>query len=57
MATVDLTKASPEAMRYFKRNVRHAGKGDLPRNCWTRAFRSNYDRIFKKPQRHAQSHS
>lgn len=25
-----------------------AGKGDSPRNCFTQAFRDNWDRIFSK---------
>ena len=24
------------------------GKGSRPRNCWSREFRTNFDRIFKK---------
>ena len=25
------------------------GKGDSPRNCFSQAYRENYDAIFKKP--------
>lgn len=27
------------------------GKGSRPRNCFSKEFRSNYDRIFRKPKR------
>lgn len=27
------------------------GKGDRPRNCFSEAFRTNYDRIFRQAKR------
>lgn len=27
-----------------------AGKGDSPRNCFSDAYRDNYDAIFRKPK-------
>lgn len=44
MATVDLGKCSTEQRKIYKR-MSAAGKGDAPRNIWSSAYRSNYDRI------------
>lgn len=32
-----------------------AGKGDTPRNCWSAAYRENYEAIFRKQPRRRQS--
>lgn len=51
MATIDLSKCTPEQRTSYNRMMRGAGKGDSPRNIWSAAFRSNYDRINWQPSR------
>lgn len=51
MATVDLSKCTPEQRKQYSRIAYGAGKGDGIRNIWSKAFRTNYDLIFKKRDR------
>lgn len=44
MATVDLNRCSPEQRKVYQR-MSAAGKGDAPRNIYSREFRANFDRI------------
>lgn len=35
--------------RHSRHSSRGAGKGSAPRNCFSDAYRANYDAIFRRP--------
>lgn len=55
MATVDLSKCEPEQRKVYQR-MSGNGKGDAPRNVWSKDFHHNYDLIFKKKTRAGRRH-
>lgn len=55
MTKVDARGQPEVAKAYHQMNRRlGAGKGDAPRNCLSPAYRSGYDRIFRKQQHRRQ---
>lgn len=55
MATIDLSKVTDRNQRKQYQRMSSAGKGDAPRNVWSRAFKENYDLIFKHDKRTTRS--
>lgn len=47
MATIDMTKTTREQRKSYERITRGAGKGDVPRSCFSQAYRNNWERIFR----------
>lgn len=45
MADVDYSNAPREQRKAYQRITRGAGKGDGPRSCYSREFRTNFDHI------------
>lgn len=51
MTKVNVAGQPEVAAAYNRMNKRAgAGKGDLPRSCFSEAFRRGYDRIFRRQQ-------
>ena len=49
---IDTRGQKEVAQAYTRLNKRmSAGKGDAPRNCFSDAFRNNYDRVFRRSER------
>ena len=55
MAAIDMNKCAPEQRTAYRRMLRGAGKGDQPRNIWSRQFRDNYDAIKWQSKRNQQA--
>lgn len=51
MATIDLSRCTPEQRKQYSRIAYGNGKGDQPRNCWSRDYKYNYDLIFKRERK------